>query len=205
MLSKEDPSVCGTFAGDFELKLNSTYEGEKLTLTISSKDAPPDGVFAPTLTENQIQALWIIAEGSVFPDVDGLPVWRIAKLLHRKISNVSRDVIKPFEKWGLICFVQRKSTREGTANPNQPEKACYIKRTGLRDVFNILFPIFNKRHFNNMIWGDLPQEIAYDKYIAGIRFTVLALLQKKLKEYESNRQYYDDLVGKFPDRCEVRP
>lgn len=27
----------------------------------------------------------------------------------------------------------------------------------------------------------------------------------KFKEYESNRQYYDDLIGKFPDRGEVRP
>jgi hypothetical protein len=135
-----------------------------------------------------------------------MPVWKLTELLQKRISNVSRDVIKPFEEWGLICYVSRKSTREGTANPNQPEKAYYLKRTGLRIAFNILFPAFNKHYFNNLTWEPhKPEDFTYDNFIADKRFITLALLQKRLKGYESSRQYYDDLVGKFSDRCETRP
>lgn len=203
---KDDPSVCGTIVGDFELKINTTYKGEELSLYISSKEPSPSGPFEAKLTDMQFGGLWLITEGSVFPEVDGIPVWRLAELLQKRMSNVSRDIIKPFEEWGLICHVPRKSTKKGTANPNQPEKAYYLKRTGLRNAFNILFPMFNKHYFNNMTWKDcIPEEVTYDNFIANKRFITLALLQKKIKEYEGSHQHYDDLLGKTPDRCDVRP
>jgi hypothetical protein len=203
---KKDPSTRCKLVGNFDLNINTTYKGEKITLSISSKEMPPLGPFEPKLTDMQLGGLWLITEGSVFPEVDGMPVWKIADLLQKRISNVSRDIIKPFEEWDLTCHVPRKSTRKGTSNPNQPEKAYYIKRIGLRNVFNILFPSFTKHYFNNLTWAPRkPEEVTYDNFIADKRFITLALLQKMLKEYESSRQYYDDLVGKFSDHCEVRP
>lgn len=203
---KDDPTKRGKLVGNFELNINTTYKGEKLALSISSKELPPSGPFEPKLTDMQLGALWLITEGSVFPEVNGLPVWKLTELLQKHISNVSRDIIKPFEEWGLICYVSRKSTRKGTSNPNQPEKAYYLKRTGLRNVFDILFPAFNKHYFNNLTWEPRkPEDVTYDNFIADKRFITLALLQKRLKEYESSRQFCDDLIGKFTDRCEVCP
>ena len=203
---KDNPSASSKSVCDFELNIKTTYKGEKLTLCISSKEPLPHGPFEPKLTDMQFEGLWFITEGSVFPEVDGMPVWKLTELLQKRISNVSRDVIKPFEDWGLICYVPRKSTRKGTSNPNQPEKAYYLKRTGLRNVFNILFLIFNKHDFNNMTWEvRKPEEVTSDNLIANTRFIALALLQKKIKDYESTRQYCEDLTGKFSDRCEVRP
>jgi len=197
--SEEDPTTWHTLVGDFELKIDTTYKGEKLTLSVSSKENPPLGPFEPKLTDTQLGGLWLITEGSVFPEIDGMPVWKLTELLQKRISNVSRDIIKPFEEWGLIYYKSRKSTRKGTANPNQPEKAFYLKKTGYRNVFYILLPIFNKHYFNKMTWKESkPDAVTHDNLLANKRFITLALLQKTLKEYENNEQYYTDLGAKPP-------
>jgi hypothetical protein len=198
--SVEDPTW-HTLVGDFEININTTYEGEKLTLSISSMETPPQGPFEPKLTGLQLGALWLLVEGTVFPEIDGVLVWKLAELLKMQVSNVSRDIIKPFEDWNLIFYVSRKSTREGTTKPNQPEKAFYIKKTGYRMVFNILLPDFKKSYFNNITWNERgPKDVTYDNVMADRRFVTLALLQKKLKEYENSEQYYIDLGAKPPSK-----
>jgi hypothetical protein len=53
---------------EITLNLNNPYDGEVIPLCISSEEHPPLGPFAPNITEDQLQALWLITECSVTPE-----------------------------------------------------------------------------------------------------------------------------------------
>lgn len=210
----DDPNSKIVGVGRFEGELYYILNGRKFTLKISADDIPDDGPLSHKLTPDQMQALWLIAECSFLKhneeDEGGIPVWRIAELLEKRINNISRDVIKPLEKeWGLACCVKRKSTKKGTAHRNQLENAYYLKRTRMRTTLGILLPYFIARNLNNLndsVLANQPQEVArYNRLVAAMRFIVLALLQERIKTYEGSVQHIKDVNGTLSDKYEVLP
>ena len=193
--SQDDPSTKHRLLCNWTINLNGhLFNGDPATLRISLEELPRDGNFESKLKLMQTTCLWLITEATVFPNMDGIPGWRIAELLKIEPSNLSRDIISPLERMKLVFHEKRATTKPNSSHPKKQENVYYLKRTSMRSVFVILFQCFEKRYHNHMIWeGAETKEPTRMNYIAGMRFSALALLQKKLDEYENSPQYYTDI------------
>jgi hypothetical protein len=190
----DNPSTKYRMLCDWTLKLNGRlFNGEPATLRISLGELPRDENYVSRLNPMQTTCLWLVTEGTIFPSLNGLPGWRLAQLLEMRPNNLSRDMISPLEKMKLIYHERRATTKPGSSHPNKRENVYYLKRINMRSAFNILFQCFEKRYHNHIIWEGAPKkEPTWINFIAGMRFSALALLQKKLDEYENSAQYYVD-------------
>jgi hypothetical protein len=197
-LSKLDVGGYALLVSNFELNI-SMLDRDRKPITLKISDPPPLTNFTPKLTEQQVQGLWLITEGGVTPRNNARPGWWLAKELKMPLSNISRRVTTPLEKRGLICFEYRPTTRPKSRNPNKEEKAWHLKRASMRTVFDILFSIFLKCNFNDLLWPGREHGKILDKNItANTRCLTLAYLQKKIMEYENSKQYFIDLGVKPP-------
>jgi hypothetical protein len=204
--TKDEPLTKHRLLCNWTMNLNGhLFNGDPATLRISQEELYPDGNFQPKLKPMQIMCLWLITEGTVFPNLDGLPGWRLAELFKMEASNLSRDLIVPLEKMDLIYYETRATTKPNSSHPNKRENAYYIKRISMRSTFNILLQCFEKRYHNHLIWdGVNDKEPTRMNCIAGMRFSALALLQKKLDEYENSSQFYIDRDVKPPSNLPKR-
>lgn len=201
--TQDEPSTKYRLLCNWTMNLNGhLFNGDPATLRISLEELQRDGNFRPILKPIQTTCLWLITEGTVFPNMDGLPGWRLLDLLKMRPSNLSRDVISPLEKMNLVYHEKRATTKPNSSHPNKRENVYYLKRISMRSVFNILFECFEKRYHNNLIWDGInDKEPKWINYIAGMRFSALALLQKRLDEYENGAQYYLDRGVNPPAYC----
>jgi hypothetical protein len=186
--------------GEWTININGTSpEGTPISLRISTDELPPQKPFTPKLKPLQYQALWLIAEGTVFPKLDGFAGWYLADKLEMEPSNLSRDIIRPLEKMKLVSHKSRPTTKPKSSHPNKHENVYYLKRENMRNIFNILFLHFQERYYRHMVWEcESNKDPTWISCIAGWRFYALALLQKKIDEYENSPQYFIDMGVTVP-------
>jgi len=198
-LSKIEVDGQAMLVSNFKLSINMLdLDGQSIALKIP-EDHPPLTAFEPKLTEQQILGLWLIAEGIVIPGKNARPGWWLAETLRMPRSNISSRVTKPLEKMDLICYEYRPTTRQESAHPNKEEKAWCLKRASMKVTFDVLFSVFFRRDFNNLLWPGKEERKATAANInANNRCLSLAYLQKRIREYENSEQYYLDLGVKPP-------
>ncbi|MGD0953804.1 MAG: hypothetical protein ABR985_15685 [Methanotrichaceae archaeon] len=180
---------------------------------------PSVDVIGPKITKHEVQGLWEIAEGTIFPEENGRPGWKLSMKLNMPPGNISSRVTSPLEEKDLICHEYRKTTKLNSAHPKKEEKAWFLKRGSMQIAFDILSRTFFKQ---NIIDLDLKwpynatkeeqdrirsrvedafkneAEVMERNHIAASRFSILALLRKKIDEYENSPQYFVDLGVKPP-------
>ena len=198
--------------GKFTLTLkNHLPSGEILVLRICPDEMPPFEQFTYNLKWKQIQALWLIAEGDVLPQMGGRGQagWHLAKKLKLADSQLTRDIISPLKKRHLIYNKKRLVENKGKRHPAW-ENEYHLERTNIRNVFFILLDVFLKRHLNKIIgWeGASPinlETVTRENWIAQIRMDTLAYLQRKLDDYENSTQYFEDRGIKPPSSYKFKP
>ena len=200
LIPLDNPSAKISAIGRWTINIHGqSPDGKPIDLRISSDELPPQKPFKPRFKPIQYQALWLVTECSVFPEKYGIPGWHLAEKLEIEHSNLSRDVISPLKKMNLISHETRPTTKPKSSHPNKLEKVYYLKRQTLRNAFNILSDHFYERYYGYMQWtGEEIEEISWMNYIADCRFYALALLQKKLDEYENSAQYFIDMDVPVP-------
>lgn len=194
--------------------------GEALSLRICFEDFPPIDQFSSNLKGPRMQALWLIAEGDLLPKFGrkGFPSHFLAEKLNKSAQDIRKNVIKPLEERHLICIGEKRLTTlkahdrkhpqgiKGCAEGVDPtkltardrkhranEKPIHLERTNLRHIFFILLDYFNRHNFNDLTWKErYPATWKRENRVAGIRFQVLARLQRELDKYEKSSQYYVD-------------
>ena len=198
--------------GKFTLTLkNHLPSGEILVLRICPDEMRPFEQFTYNLKWKQIQALWLITEGDVLPQMGGRGQagWHLAKKLKLADSQLTRDIINPLRRRHLICNTKRLAENKGKRRPAW-EKEYHLERTNIRNVFFILLNVFLNRHLNNIIgWeGADPinlETVTRENWIAQIRWNTLAYLQRKLDDYENSAQYFEDRGIKPPSSYKFKP
>ncbi|MDQ1261928.1 MAG: hypothetical protein QG575_1109 [Euryarchaeota archaeon] len=181
------------------LTLRKRYpDGEVLPLRICFEEIPSMDQLSYNLKWDQIQALWLIAEGDVLPRFEkkGFAGQYLTKKLNMKHSQFSRDVAKPLKERHLICTEERLAKNEKSKH-RAWESPFHLERTNLRNGFSILLDFFHKHNFNDMVNWDggkqiTAKEASRENIIAEIRFETLARLQQRLDEYENSAQYFID-------------
>jgi len=120
--------------------------GQIIELSIPM-DGPTSDVIGHKLTEHEVQGLWEIAEGTLFPEENGRPGWMLAKKLNMPPGNISQRVTAPLEDKDLICHEKRQTTKPNSTHPNKEEKAWYLKRGSMQITFDILSRTFFEQNF----------------------------------------------------------
>jgi hypothetical protein len=182
-------------------------------------DGPSVDVIGPKLTEHEFQGLWEIAEGTLLPEENGRPGWMLAKKLNMSPGNISTRVTAPLEEKDLICHEYRQTTKPNSTHPKKEEKAWYLKRGSMQIAFDILsrnfliqditdldlkWPYNAPKEEKDKIRSKVKDffkneaEVMERNHIAVTRFSILAILQKKIDEYENSPQYFADLGVKPP-------
>jgi hypothetical protein len=153
-----------------------------------------------TLTKNQSDTLWILADGK------GHSNRAISKQLKSKWSEVGnkrlnesnclRDVIKPLMSNKMIFSQKRKG--EKTSTGIHDEEAYYIRQSALKHVYTVLKDVWNTKHERSLHWYDayIKKELQPDldnKVEEALnKLYLLEGLEKEIDEYEHSLQFIKD-------------
>lgn len=184
--------------GTFKINLNGIgVTGEQISLEIDGH--LPPAIFAPKLTDQQVEALWLITEGDVVPGEYARSGWWLADKLKMPRSNISSRVTTPMQTLGLICYEHRPTTRRNSRRPNKEEKSWSLKRTSMESIFSTLSWVFLRNNFNDLPWDcETRSNVSERTRTADRRYRILAYLQKRIREYKKSDQSYLDLGLKPP-------
>jgi len=195
---------CGYIIGTYTIHLTcATERFGKKTLHISSDDnILIPNIYKLRLNASEIQVLWQIAEVSVLPGENGcIPGWRI-KRNFKSADHDIRDydlsrIIKPLEKAELICYKKQNATNPDSRNyekkrTKMKERAYFLNPLKMREILDILRPIYFTRYFDSWIPGEFTVRTTREESIKLIRFYTMACLQERIEAYENSPQFYVD-------------
>ena len=153
-----------------------------------------------TLTKNQIDALWILADGKGHSNraisKKLKPKWGKGKNKSLSESHCHRDIIEPLTNKKILSSQKRKG--EKTSTGSHDEIAYYIKQAALKSVCGVLMEVWINKHEHFLRWGDayikgeLPLDLKEGIEDASYKFDVLAVLKKEVEEYEHSLQFIAD-------------
>lgn len=177
-----------------------------------------EALSARDLGPNQIEALWILADGRGYSNRDLskklLPRWKWKKnKVKTQTASLTeggcyRDVTKPLSDCGLVFSQSRKGKM--TVTGEHDEKAYYIKRIALNVVHSVLKDQYCRLYRNHLndtsVYkrGLLPPEEKKQYIYACAKFQRLALLELELNAYNDSLQaLVDHGITKSPDNPEA--
>lgn len=164
---------------------------------------------ARDLKENQIEALWILADGIGHSNRDISkklsPKW--GKNRTKREGHCLRDVIFHLNNRGLIFSEKRKGKM--TTTGKHDEIAYFIKRIALGSVHFALKDQFRHKYHNYLNYasgykkGLLSPEEKKNFLDARARFQALAILEMEVNAYNDSFQKLIDLDLKHPDDADA--